>query len=166
LRAYLKAILSHLAPRDMRSCAYVCSPSTNQNRKPVLLCCCLVFACGPLCTPIVRQGVFGLVLTATLALSTQIASAQPDRDKAASDDLFQAGLTEMLEGRHAAGCPKLAESYRLFPRPGTLFTLADCEAAWGHPAAALRHYDSYLEMFSQMPPVEQQAQRDKGREKK
>jgi hypothetical protein len=72
----------------------------------------------------------------------------------------------MLEGKYADGCLKLAESYRLFPRPGTLFTLADCEAGWGHPATAIRHYDSYLAMLSNMAPLEQQAQREKGREKR
>jgi hypothetical protein len=72
----------------------------------------------------------------------------------------------MLAGKYAEGCPKLAESLRLFPRPGTLFTLADCEAQWGHPATAIRHYDDYLLQFSQMDRTEQDAQRAKGREKK
>jgi len=109
---------------------------------------------------------FSLPLLAFIGLSPRLASTQPDQNKIASDEFFQAGLTEMLQGNYATGCPKLAESYRLFPRPGTLFTLADCEAGWGHPATAIRHYDSYLVMLSKMDPSEQQAQRGKGREKR
>jgi hypothetical protein len=107
-----------------------------------------------------------LSLIASVAAPARLASAQSENDKKASDDLFRVGLESMLAGKYAEGCPKLAESLRLFPRPGTLFTLADCEAQWGHPAAAIRHYDEYLRQFSQMDRTEQDAQRAKGREAK
>jgi hypothetical protein len=107
-----------------------------------------------------------LSLIASVAAPARLASAQSEEAKKTSDDLFRVGLESMLAGKYAEGCPKLAESLRVFPRPGTLFTLADCEAQWGHPATAIRHYDDYLLQFSQMDRTEQDAQRAKGREKK
>lgn len=113
-----------------------------------------------------RRGFLALSLLASVAAPTRLASAQTDDEKKASDDLFRVGLESMLAGKNAEGCPKLAESMRLFPRAGTLFTLADCEAEWGHSATALRHYEKYLLMFSQMDRAEQDVQRAKGREKR
>ena len=132
----------------------------------------LVPSCSRLSVPnrrgasIARRGLLAASLAALIAAPSIPASAQGDAAKATSDELFRVGLESMLAGKYAEGCPKLAESLRLFPRAGTLFTLADCEAQWGHPAAAIRHYDSYLAMFAKMDPAEQEAQRAKGREKK
>lgn len=113
-----------------------------------------------------RAGLLALPLLASLTAAAGPAAAQADADKAASDKMFQAGLADMLAGKFADGCPKLQESLRLYPRAGTLFTLAECEAQWGHPAAAIRRYEEYLVMFSKMERAEQDAQRAKGREKK
>jgi len=43
----------------------------------------------------------------------------------------------MEAGNYAAGCPALAESQRLDPRAGTLFTLSQCEVQWGRVATAV-----------------------------
>ena len=76
---------------------------------------------------------------------------------------FERGLADMLAGRYETGCPALAESYRLAAKPGTLFTLAECEAKWGKSASALTHYEEYQTLFAGMTP-EQRAQQ-KGRDK-
>lgn len=78
------------------------------------------------------------------------------RDAAAEDPsdaakLFDQGLEDMRAGRHETGCPALAESYRLEPLPGVLFTLAECEASWGKLATALNHYDEFLKLLVTLP---------------
>jgi hypothetical protein len=68
------------------------------------------------------------------------------------DALFQKGLEAMRAGRYATACPLLEQSYRLDPLPGALFTVAECEAAWGKLAAAVRHYQSFLDALTSLPP--------------
>jgi len=69
----------------------------------------------------------------------------------------------MQAGRYETGCPALAESYRLDPRPGVLFTLAECEREWGKLATALGYYNAYLSNYVRMNAAEQagQAEREK-----
>jgi hypothetical protein len=76
---------------------------------------------------------------------------------------FDFGLVEMEAGRYSSGCPALAESYRLDPRPGVLFTLAECENKWGRVASALTHYEAYIDVFARMRDDERAHQR--GRDK-
>jgi hypothetical protein len=92
---------------------------------------------------------FGCALTGS-------ATAQ---DSGAAGALFARGLADMQDGRYEAGCPALSESYRLDPRAGAVFTLAECERGWGRIASALAHYQDYLRYFETMPPAQQQAQR-------
>jgi len=86
--------------------------------------------------------------------------AGPARAQAAGDAdvLYDRGLAEMQAGRYANGCPLLAESYRLDPQPGALFTEAECEAKWGRIASALAHYEEYLVVYARLPESEQRAQ--------
>src|ERR1700733_10594176 len=69
---------------------------------------------------------------------------------------FERGLAQMEAGRFDLGCPAVEESYKLDPRPGTLFTLAECEAKRGHLATAVRRYDDYLSLWSALPPDKKQ----------
>jgi hypothetical protein len=85
------------------------------------------------------------------------------QDVASAEALFNRGLEEMNAGHFDAGCPALGESYRLDPRPGTLFTLAECEAKRGRVATAVTRYGDYLALFARLPPDAQAKQ--KGREK-
>jgi len=64
----------------------------------------------------------------------------------------------MQDGRYDSGCPALAESYRLDPKPGALFTLAECEAMWGKIASAVAHYDDYLRMLDRLAPDQRASQ--------
>ncbi len=74
------------------------------------------------------------------------------QDSAASEALFNQGVASMEAKDYGAACPALAESHRLDPRAGTLFTLAECEAQWGRLASAVAHYSDYVGMVSHMPP--------------
>jgi hypothetical protein len=74
---------------------------------------------------------------------------------------FTRGLEHMEAGRYDQGCPSLGESYTLDPRPGTLFTLAECEAKRGRTATALARYDEYLTLFAGLPPDKRAKQGDR-----
>ena len=76
-----------------------------------------------------------------------LARAQADSAQAQ----FDYGLSEMLAGRYATGCPALAASQQRDPRTGTLFTLGECELRWGHPASALQHLISFLDEVARIP---------------
>ena len=89
------------------------------------------------------------------------ASAQP-KPPAQAAELFRKGLDDMMAGRFDTGCPALAESHRLDPRAGTLFTLAECENKAGHVASAAIRYQEYLHLFATLSPDQQEKQR--GRE--
>jgi len=77
----------------------------------------------------------------------------------AAETLFDRGVEAMKKGDFAAGCPLVAESQRLEPRPGTLFTLAECWAGAGHTATALARYHEYLRVFERMSAAERAGQR-------
>ncbi len=82
------------------------------------------------------------------------AGARADAPAPASADSFDYGLSEMLAGRYATGCPALEASFRADPRPGTLFTLADCDRKWGKTASALARFEEYLALYERMPEGE------------
>jgi hypothetical protein len=63
---------------------------------------------------------------------------------------FESGLEWMKAGDYVVACPLIAESYRLDPLPGVLFTLAECEALWGKLASALEHYTSFIGSLTSM----------------
>lgn len=95
-----------------------------------------------------------------------MAAASPSRARAQGGTpqaQFDYGLAEMEAGRYQTGCPALAESYRLDPHPGVLFTLAECENRWGKLASALTHYEAYLDLHAHMSDAEKARQR--GRER-
>ena len=101
-----------------------------------------------------------LAIAATSTLGAADAAAQAE-DRAAKQ--FDWGLSEMQAGRYATGCPALAESYRLDPRPGALFTLAECDNKWGKTATALAQYEAYLVLFGHM--TDEQKRQQVGRDK-
>jgi hypothetical protein len=88
------------------------------------------------------------VALATLLAGAGGASARADETDAEAQ--FAYGLSEMMAGRYASGCPALSGSFHLDPRPGTLFTLAECLRKWGRTASALASYDEYLAIQSRM----------------
>jgi len=85
------------------------------------------------------------------------------QDVVTADALFERGVSDMEAKRYGTACPAIAASYRLDPRPGALFTLAECERLAGRVATAATLYKDYIEHFSRMTPAQQVAQL--GREK-
>ncbi|WP_437586733.1 hypothetical protein [Sorangium sp. So ce1000] len=95
-----------------------------------------------------------------IAIATP-ANAQQADAVAVAESLFNRGLADMLAGKFQTGCPALTESYRLDPRPGRLFTLAECEAKWGRTATAVSRYNDFLALYSRMSESEQLKQYDR-----
>ncbi|MDI1450289.1 hypothetical protein [Polyangium sp. 6x1] len=85
---------------------------------------------------------------APVLLGARSAHAQQE---AAAEALFDRGLAEMQARHFDMACPAFAESQRLDPRAGTLFTLAECERLWGKIASASTHYAEYLRLVQAMP---------------
>ena len=99
-----------------------------------------------------------LASTALLVLASAPAGAQ---DLAAAEALFDKGVADMEAGKYATGCPAIAESYRLDPRPGTLFAVAECEYRAGRTATAAARFQDYLDLFDRLTPDQRQKQRDR-----
>lgn len=79
----------------------------------------------------------GATFVATaLALLSLHGVAHADSPKIAAQALFEEGRKLVAEGRIAEGCPKLAESQKLDPAPGTQINLADCLERSGKTATA------------------------------
>jgi PEGA domain len=99
----------------------------------------------------------GTVLTVLLAPVLARADA-PDPGA-----LFDRGLADMQAHRYGAACPELAESYRLDPHAGGLFTLAECENQWGKIASAMSDYDTFLDLVAHLPPKDRAKQDERAR---
>ncbi|WP_437536214.1 hypothetical protein WME79_15975 [Sorangium sp. So ce726] len=89
-----------------------------------------------------------------------LAAATPAaaQDSATAEALFDRGLAEMEAGRYEAGCNAIAESHRIEPKPGALFTLAICESRWGRVATAFAHFGEYLALHEQLTPEQKRRQ--------
>ena len=112
---------------------------------------------------IARRLAAALLLVATSGVATNL-RAQPDPaptadeeagppaepEKSPAEILFERGLEDMLAGRLAQACPALAQSYRMDPLPGALFTLAECENKWGKLTRAQTHYRDYVTRVERM----------------
>jgi len=82
---------------------------------------------------------------------------------ASAEELFDRGMADWKAGRIEQGCAAIGESLRLDPRPGTLFTLATCEAEAGHAATAWTRFGEYLSLFDRLPPDVQKHQGERPR---
>jgi hypothetical protein len=102
-------------------------------------------------------------LAAGLAALGLCALALPARgeDAAAAKKLFDEGLAKMQAGDFEKGCPALEASYKTDPRPGTLFTLAECEAKRGRLATAVARYDDYIALYAQFSDDQKKKQGDR-----
>jgi len=87
-----------------------------------------------------------------------LAPAARAGDESEAAKKFDEGIKELDAGHFDVACPLLAESFKLEPLAGALFTLAECESKWGKIAAALGHYEQYLDMFERMTAPQRQRQ--------
>ena len=94
-------------------------------------------------------------------------SARPSASAAALNDpaqaLFDGGVADMEAGRFEKACPAIEASQRLDPRPGTLFTLAECEAQRGRAATAMRYYAEYLTLHRNFGAAKKLEQKDRAK---
>lgn len=105
-----------------------------------------------------RRALSVVALTALL-LGAPTVTLAGDVEQAKS--LFDQGLSDFMVGRYEKACPAIDRSYRLDPRPGTLFTLAECEARRGRVATAVARYTEYLALYRQFVPKKQAEQKDR-----
>jgi hypothetical protein len=87
------------------------------------------------------------------------------QDVAAAEALWNRGMADMEAGDYPKACPAIGESYRLDPRPGTLFTLAECEFRRGRLATAFARYGDYLALLDALSPEKRARQQAQGRDK-
>lgn len=85
-----------------------------------------------------RRSMWGLAIGLVLMPAPSV--AQAPNDKALAEVLFNDGRAALERGDFAVGCPKLAESDRLDPAPGTILALALCYERWGKVASAWSAY--------------------------
>jgi len=83
------------------------------------------------------------------------------QDTATAGALFEKGVADMEAKRFASACPAIEESQRIDPRPGTLFTLAECLAQWGKVASAVARYQEYVDLVPLLAPQQQTRHRDR-----
>jgi hypothetical protein len=93
------------------------------------------------------------------ALLAESAAVRADESDAAAQ--FNYGRAEMIAGHYTTGCPALESSFQLDPRPGTLFTLAECDLKWGRIASALSAYEQYLALYDRMSPEQRTKQAER-----
>lgn len=98
-----------------------------------------------------------LPLALSLALSALATAARAD-EKEQATKLFDQGLSQMEAKKYDLACPAIEESQKKDPHPGTLFTLAECEALRGRPAVAYARYGEYLEVHASLPRDKQAKQ--------
>lgn len=94
-----------------------------------------------------------------------LAAATPAaaQESAEAEALFDRGLADMEAGKYETGCASIAESHRLEPKPGALFTLAICESRWGRVASAFTRFGDYLALYEQMTPEQKSWQRERAK---
>ncbi len=92
-----------------------------------------------------------------------MAAGATAQDKDAAGALFDKGVEDMNAGRFDAACPAIAESHRLDPLPGVLYTLADCESQRNRSATATALFDDYLRWVQTMMPEQKAKHADRAK---
>jgi hypothetical protein len=95
-----------------------------------------------------RSALPAAVLLASFAVSAPASADGTGTDPVAAAALFQEGRDAAKRGDYAGACPKLADSYRLDPAPGTLLNLADCHEHLGKLASAWQLFQQAIEHLS------------------
>lgn len=103
-----------------------------------------------------RQGARALLALLAVLVCTRAAPAAA-QDVAAAEALFSRGVADLKAGRYTQACAAIAESQRMDPQAGTLFTLAQCETRLGRIATALARYRDYLALYDALTPDQKAA---------
>jgi hypothetical protein len=98
-----------------------------------------------------RGGLSRAVAFSWLAITFLVSWPSAAQDVAGAEALFSKGVSEMTAERFDVACPMLVESHRLDPRPGTIFTIAECHAKAGKVATAVAYYEDYLRAAGALP---------------
>jgi hypothetical protein len=107
-----------------------------------------------------------LIITLVFSTAVGVTGTARAQDAATANALFERGVADMEAGKFETACPAIQESQRIDPRPGTLFTLAECEAKWGKVASAVAHYDEYTGVVSRLQTQQQARHADRVRASK
>lgn len=84
-----------------------------------------------------------------------VAARAAAEDSATAGALFEKGVADMEASHFDSACPAIEESQRIDPRPGTLFTLAECNARWGKVASAAAEYQEYVDLVPRLTADQQ-----------
>jgi hypothetical protein len=106
---------------------------------------------------VLRTRIVCLTLAWSAWLGCSLAAPVARADAARAEQLFNAGVEDMLAGRFEQGCSRIAHSQQEDPKPGTVFTLAECYARWGKTASAATQYTAYLDLVKALPAQQQAA---------
>ncbi len=74
---------------------------------------------------------------------------------------YEQGVEQFKAGNFAAACDSLAESYRLEPLPGVLFTWATCELRADRVASAAAHYGAYVDAVGRLSAADRLAEEER-----
>jgi hypothetical protein len=102
-----------------------------------------------------RRAYSGICLL-LLSLTRRVGAQSSD-----AEARYNQGLKAFEEGNYVVACQQLAESYRLDPLPGALFTLATCEMRSGRVATAASRFSEFLALVRRLPAEAQQRQTDR-----
>jgi hypothetical protein len=105
------------------------------------------------------RGMFSSGGAAVLVCFLLASSPARAQNVPASDPVFDKAVADMKAGRYETACPAIAESHRIRPRPGVLYTLALCEERRGRIATAARLYANFVSLYESLPPDQQRAPR-------
>ncbi len=100
-----------------------------------------------------------LPVAAALAATLTLGPAARADDVEQARTLFDQAVTDLDAGRLEQACPAIEQSFRLDPRPGTLFTLAECEAQRGRIATAVARYTEFLALYKNFTPKKRNEQK-------
>jgi hypothetical protein len=110
-----------------------------------------------------NRSFFHIVGVVSLLGPLSIATPALGQDVEAATTLFNRGLSDMEAGWYTTACPALAESQRLDPRAGRLFTLSQCEVRWGRVATAVTRLGEYLQLYEHLPPDQKTKQEERSK---
>lgn len=91
----------------------------------------------------------------------RVPPAHATTDSAEAQAAYERGVEQFRAGNFSVACALLADSYRLEPLPGVLFTWATCELRAERLASAVTRYGEFLDVVARLPLEERTAQEER-----